>query len=102
MQSEVVDIELSREDLKKIAEENSKKTDPVAVSELVKEVRSMTGLSIEGLARILGVTTDEIEQWENGEKIPCGPELSVLRLAHIEPQTLFCRARTEIKGIVEA
>lgn len=102
MKNEVVDVELSCEELKKISEMKSIDSDSKAFSELVKEVRATAGLSVEGLARILGVATTEIEQWENGEKMPCGPELSVLCLAHVEPQTLFCRARTEIKGILDA
>lgn len=102
MQNEVLDVELSHAALREMAETKPEKMDRKATAALTKDVRLAAGLSIEGLARILGVAPEDVAQWESGEKIPDGPELAVLRLARIEPQTLASRAQAEIKSIVEA
>jgi putative transcriptional regulator len=53
------------------------------------EARSRTGLSQEQFARLLGVSTRTLQDWEQGRREPTGAAKTLLRVAYEHPEVLL-------------
>ena len=53
------------------------------------EARSRTGLSQEQFARLLGVSTRTLQDWEQGRREPTGAAKTLLRIAYEHPEVLL-------------
>lgn len=102
MQDAINAAQINLTDLKDLASSHDQPLSRQDAADLVREVRASAGLTIEQLARILDVKASEIEQWEKAQKMPAGPEMAVLKLARLDSQALYDRARTQIQGIIDA
>ena len=63
----------------------------------VKEIREKFGLSQEKLAKLLGVTTRTIQNWEAGNVIPDSKH-EILRELMLKPQAYFGGDQSNVNG----
>lgn len=54
----------------------------------VVRVRSKLGLSQSKFAAALGISTDTLQNWEQGRRAPTGPAKVLLRIARSHPELL--------------
>ncbi len=57
-------------------------------SDIVR-VRSKLGLSQSRFAAILGISTDTLQNWEQGRRTPTGPARVLLKIATRHPEVLL-------------
>lgn len=55
----------------------------------IAEIRTKTGLSQSGFARLLGVSVRTLQEWEQGRRVPSGPARTLLAIAHRNPKALL-------------
>mgnify|MGYP004705833553 FL=1 len=64
--------------------EPSRETTVTAVK--VKAIRTATGLSLSGFAKLISVNVDTLKNWEQGRREPTGPAKALLRAIERDPQ----------------
>ncbi|MGH8582742.1 MAG: helix-turn-helix domain-containing protein [Gammaproteobacteria bacterium] len=52
----------------------------------VKAIREHTGLSQSRFARLIGVSTYTLENWEQGRRRPTGPARALLKIVESDPE----------------
>lgn len=52
----------------------------------VKAIREHTGLSQSRFARLIGVSTRTLENWEQGRRRPTGPARALLKIVESDPE----------------
>jgi putative transcriptional regulator len=57
----------------------------------VAEIRARLGKSQTEFARMIGVSTATLQNWEQGRRVPHGPALALLRVTAVNPR-LVARA----------
>jgi len=55
----------------------------------VVKVRGKLGLSQSRFAAVLGISTDTLQNWEQGRRSPTGPAKVLLRIARKHPEVLL-------------
>ena len=55
----------------------------------IVRVRSKLGLSQSKFAAVLGISTDTLQNWEQGRRTPTGPAKVLLKIAAKHPEVLF-------------
>ena len=55
----------------------------------IARVRNVLGLSQSRFAAILGISTDTLQNWEQGRRHPTGPARVLLRIATKHPEVLL-------------
>ncbi|MFK8258446.1 NadS family protein [Erwinia sp. AnSW2-5] len=64
--------------------EPSRETNVIAVQ--VKAIRTASGLSQSGFAKLISVSVDTLKNWEQGRREPTGPAKALLRAIERDPQ----------------
>lgn len=64
------------------------RAEPYPKADIVR-VRSKLGLSQSKFAAILGISTDTLQNWEQGRRTPTGPAKVLLRIAVKHPEVLL-------------
>lgn len=55
----------------------------------VKAIRKKMGLSQSQFAALIGVNIRTLQNWEQGRRTPHGPALALLKVAKLEPESVF-------------
>jgi putative transcriptional regulator len=55
----------------------------------IVKVRGKLGLSQSRFASIMGISTDTLQNWEQGRRVPTGPAKVLLRIARRHPEVLL-------------
>lgn len=63
--------------------EPSRETNVIAVK--VKAIRTATGLSQSGFAKLISVNVNTLKNWEQGRREPTGPAKALLRAIERDP-----------------
>lgn len=56
---------------------------------VVKKIRMKLHKSQSEFARMIGVSVDTLQNWEQGRRRPEGPAMALLRVAEVSPGTLM-------------
>ena len=74
---------------------------PEESATFVKTVLTQSGLSEEGFARALGVSTETVHAWLDGSRLPEDGILTILRLAYGNSEFLAVRVESDLKMLCE-